>query len=42
MQCGLSQSRIADDVLSLGRIQLDMLQIHPIRKYMPTNLSMHA
>lgn len=26
-QCGLSQSRIADDVLSLGRIQLDMLQI---------------
>ncbi|CAE6473009.1 unnamed protein product [Rhizoctonia solani] len=29
MQCGLAQERIANDVLSLSRIQLQVLAIHP-------------
>ncbi|KAK4687012.1 hypothetical protein P7C73_g3098, partial [Tremellales sp. Uapishka_1] len=29
-QCGLSQERISNDVLSLGRIQLDMLQMFDV------------
>lgn len=29
-ECGLSQSRICDDVLSLGKLQLDKLQVFPI------------
>ncbi|CAE6413645.1 unnamed protein product [Rhizoctonia solani] len=29
MQCGLAQERIANDVLSLSRIQLEVLAIHP-------------
>ena len=29
-QCGLTQERISNDVLSLGRIQLDMLQIYNV------------
>lgn len=29
-ECGLSQSRICDDILSLGKLQLDKLQVFPI------------
>lgn len=29
-QCGLAQERIANDVLSLSRIQLNVLSIHPV------------
>lgn len=29
-QCGLVQERIAGDVLSLARIQLDMLSLHDV------------
>lgn len=29
-QCGLTQERISNDVLSLGRIQLDMLQMYDV------------
>lgn len=30
-QCGLTQERISNDVLSLGKIQLDMLRECPVR-----------
>jgi hypothetical protein len=31
-QCGLTQERISNDVLSLGRIQLDMLRMSPLSR----------
>lgn len=37
-QCGLVQERIAGDVLSLARIQLDTLSLH----YVSTNLKKEA
>ena len=37
-QCGLVQERIAGDVLSLARIQLDMLSLH----FEPTDLKLGA
>ncbi|KAJ1305265.1 hypothetical protein OPQ81_000293 [Rhizoctonia solani] len=35
MQCGLAQERIANDVLSLSRIQLQVLAIHPTEFLLP-------
>ncbi|KAF8603054.1 hypothetical protein BDV93DRAFT_178308 [Ceratobasidium sp. AG-I] len=35
MQCGLAQERIANDVLSLSRIQLQVLAIHPTEFVLP-------
>ncbi|KAI5449034.1 hypothetical protein NCC49_005647, partial [Naganishia albida] len=38
-ECGLSQSRICDDVLSLGKLQLDKLQVFPIESDISKEIS---